>query len=142
MKRLFVLSTMLLVITAALSFRYAPSFEGRPLEAQLSGANEVPSGDPDGSGWARLTLNQGQGTIDFEVYVENIGTIVGGHIHAAPAGSNGGVVVNLGLQNSLVGSVEVDPELIKAIRQNPENYYVNVHTTEFPGGAVRGQLTK
>jgi hypothetical protein len=35
----------------------------------------------------------------------------------------------------------VDPELIKAIRQNPTAYYVNVHSRpNFPGGAVRGQL--
>jgi len=40
------------------------------------------------------------------------------------------------------GCVSVDPDLIKAIRQNPENYYVNVHTTDYPGGALRGQPAK
>jgi hypothetical protein len=36
----------------------------------------------------------------------------------------------------------VNPDLIKAIRQNPEAYYVNVHNSDFPTGAVRGQLSK
>jgi hypothetical protein len=40
------------------------------------------------------------------------------------------------------GCVEADRGLIKDIRKNPAGYYVNVHTTEFPGGAIRDQLSK
>lgn len=125
----------------------ASAHGGRPLDATLLGTNEVPpasTGDPNGSGFAHLTLNQGQGEICFDISVQNISTITLAHIHAAPAGVNGPVVVNFnpaanGLSNCVYN---IDPDLIKAIRQNPENYYVNVHTTEFPGGAVRGQLSK
>jgi hypothetical protein len=40
------------------------------------------------------------------------------------------------------GCTSADPSLIKAIIQHPENYYVNVHNADFPGGALRGQLSK
>lgn len=119
---------------------------GRPLDATLTGAAEVPGpGDPDGSGTAALTLNQGRGEICFEIAYNNIGTAQASHIHAAPAGVEGGVVVGLfttPTESPASGCVEADPALIKDIRQNPEEYYVNVHTAEFGGGAIRGQLSK
>ena len=122
---------------------------GRSFRILLSGAQEAPGpGDPDGSGVALITLNQGQGTVCFELSVENITLPASAaHIHVAPAGSPGPIVIGLtapGADGTSSGCVEdVDPNLIKAIRQNPSNYYVNVHTLpDFGAGAVRGQLEK
>ena len=113
---------------------------GRPLTAALSGANEVPARPATQTGVAVITLNQGQSEVCYDITVSNIiGTVVAAHIHVAVAGVNGPIVVPL---PPLSGCVSADPQLIKQIRQNPEEYYVNVHTTTFPGGAVRGQLTK
>ena len=42
--------------------------------------------------------------------------------------------------DSTSGCVAADSSVIKEIRQDPSAYYVNVHSTLFPAGAVRGQL--
>jgi len=118
---------------------------GRPISVIMLGANEAPGpGDPDGSGTAFFTLNQGQGEICFELTVTGVDPITASHIHRAPAGSPGPVVVPLTppTSGSSSGCVSVDPDLIKEIRQFPDRFYVNVHNPAFPPGALRGQLTK
>jgi hypothetical protein len=115
---------------------------GRPYSTELTGAAEAPGpGDPDGSGFATVTLNQGQGEVCYDISVEGVDPITAAHIHIAPAGSPGPVVVGFDIANQgLSGCVDADPDVIKAIRQNPEAYYINVHNPAFPGGALRGQL--
>lgn len=119
---------------------------GRKLGATLTGAAEVPGpGDADGTGSVEIRLNQGQKQVCFELTVSNIGTATAAHIHEAAAGKAGPVVVTLtapanGSSKDCVSNVSED--LIKRIRQNPENFYVNVHNAEFPNGAIRGQLSK
>ena len=139
MKKLIFVVSVLFVVSISLVLA-----GGRPLSASLSGANEVPGpGDPDGSGTAHLTLNQGQGEICFDIEVEDIDPPTAAHIHVGEAGVAGGVVVNFDIaSNGLSGCVDVDKSTVKAIRQNPAGYYVNVHNPAFPPGAVRGQLSK
>jgi hypothetical protein len=119
---------------------------GRTVKTTLSGAAEVPGpGDPDGSGTARITLNHGQGTVCYELTVSGIAPATAAHIHVAPEGVAGPVVVPLAAptSGSSSGCVEgVDGDLIKAIIQHPDQYYVNVHNGEYPAGALRGQLSK
>ena len=119
---------------------------GISLTATLLGENEVPPADPDGSGAAVVTLNSGQGVVCFEISVSNIALpATGAHIHEGAAGVNGGIVVSLtppDESGTSSGCVEADRGLIKDIRKDPAGYYVNVHTTEYPSGAIRGQLSK
>ncbi|MEU8379230.1 CHRD domain-containing protein [Streptosporangium sp. NPDC048865] len=70
------------------------------------------------------------------------------HIHRGKAGVNGPVVIDL-LSNGKIrgntsfGSVRVkDFSVLKGIKNNPRNWYANLHTKQFPDGAVRGQLVK
>jgi hypothetical protein len=123
---------------------------GRIFVGTMTGAAERPGpGDPDGSGTFRLELNQGQGTICFSLSVSNIALPTTGnlpaHIHEAPATDPGPVVVPLIGPDSTgtsSGCVSVSEDEIKEIRHDPDEYYVNVHNSEFPDGAVRAQLSK
>lgn len=110
--------------------------------AALSGDAEVPApGDPDGSGMAEVVLSPADGSVCFEITVENIGEAQAAHIHAGAAGEAGPPVVNFDVAaNDLSGCVDADEETIRSISNTPSEYYVNVHTEEFGGGAVRGQL--
>src|SRR5215207_7632769 len=114
---------------------------GRRLTATLTGAAEVPGpGDADGGGSAVITLNQGQNEVCFELTVTNIAAATLAHIHSGAAGVAGPVVVTLTppAEGSSKGCVAAGADPIKEIRQNPANYYVNVHNADFPDGAVRG----
>jgi hypothetical protein len=115
------------------------------LTTSLSGAQEINSttgqpgaGDPDGSGSASITLDVEQGLVCWTISFKGIDTPFAAHIHAAPKGSNGPVVVPLSPITS--GCTSADPALIQAIIDSPTQYYVNVHNTPYPGGALRGQL--
>lgn len=116
---------------------------GRPLTTELTGEVEVPrAGDPDGEGIAKLRVNPGQGRICYTLKVMDIEQAAAAHIHEAPAGEAGPVVVGLEAptDGSSSGCVQVERDLALDIIRNPENYYVNVHNASFPGGALRGQL--
>ena len=116
---------------------------GRPLHTTLNGAEEVPTpGDPDGSGMATLRVNPGQGEVCYTLSVSGIDPAAAAHIHFAPVGVAGDVVVHLEAptDGTSAGCADVSRELAKALIKTPENYYVNVHNAEFPGGALRGQL--
>ncbi|MBV9788591.1 MAG: CHRD domain-containing protein [Chloroflexi bacterium] len=118
---------------------------GRPFSTTLTGAAEVPGpGDPDGIGTASLRLNYGQGEVCYELDVTGIAPARAAHIHAGTADVAGPVVVNFAPPTSGSSSscASADRDLIKAIIQHPEQYYVNVHNADFPAGALRGQLSK
>jgi CHRD domain len=120
--------------------------------AQLSAENEVP-GCPAGvesgaNGVAIIQIDAATGEISYRVVATNLpGTIAGSpgaHIHVGAAGEMGPVVEPLvltGLNSGLVAEgTATDEALAAAILADPANYYVNVHTTVCPDGAVRGQL--
>lgn len=129
---------------------------GRVLTAALSGANEVPAGDPNGTGAGVVAIRASRGELCFRFDVQRVSTVVGAHLHEAPAGTNGKIVVPLyanpmapspGAPDVAKQSVAsclrgLDEDLLKEIRKNPADYYFNVHTTAFPGGAVRAQLSR
>lgn len=151
---------LVIAISAAIPARYsvaevtAPAAlkDEAPLFAVLLGGNEVSDegdanvGDTDGRGSASVLINANQGSICFAITVSGLSTPQAAHIHRNVAGQNGDIVVgftapttgNPGASSGCMTGVSAS--LLKQIKNNPTAFYVNVHTTDFPAGAVRGQL--
>jgi hypothetical protein len=119
--------------------------EPTELTADLAGGvTEVPApGDPDGKGTATVRLDSAKGEVCYDVKVEGIAAPTAAHIHEGAAGAAGPPVITLDPakigqgEACLTGQKAADIDRIGA---NPAGFYVNVHTADFPGGAVRGQL--
>jgi CHRD domain len=128
---------------------------------KLTGEEEVPGpGDEDGLGRARITIKDDRERVCFGLRWKKLDPVIAAHIHVGEEGEAGDIVVTLftagetgltTLSNTwtrLRACTETfSPpegvtvaELLDDIEENPENYYVNVHTTTFPAGAIRGQL--
>ena len=110
----------------------------------MTGAAEFPagSGSPDGSGVAAITVNGS--TVTFSILVKGISTPTLAHIHKAPLGASGSVVIDFHApvftNGFATGTATGSAGDIADLLANPSSYYVNVHTAEFPQGALRGQL--
>jgi hypothetical protein len=80
----------------------------------------------------------------YTLKVSGIAAATGAHIHKAPPTAGGPVVIPLTAptSGSSEGCATTTREIAQDLIQNPDAYYVNVHNAEFPGGALRGQLTK
>ncbi len=151
MRRVIFLGTMLtLVLTLALvqtvqADRLPGSDQGgRPLAAVLLGPNEVPPAPSSSQGMATITINLGQSELCYVIDFTTSETVIAAHIHHAPAGVAAPPIIplNTPVAGSSSGCTKVEQGLLKDILKNPEQYYVNVHTTAHPAGAGRGQLTK
>ena len=107
-------------------------------KAEMTGAEEVPGpGDPDGKGTATVVVDDAANTVCFELAYTGLGKVTAAHIHTGAKGVAGPPAVTL---KGDKGCVNVDPTTAKALRDDPGSHYVNVHTDEFPKGAIRGQL--
>ena len=93
---------------------------------------------------ATITINLGQSELCYMIVFTTSETVIAAHIHHAPAGVAAPPMIplNAPVAGSSSGCKAVDQSLLKDILQNPEQYYLNVHTTAHPGGDGRGQLTK
>lgn len=116
--------------------------------ADLTGAAEVPGpGAPGGTGLATLDWRDHEDSLHYcyAISVENIGQATAAHLHRGAAGVAGPPVITFdtpGPRGGSDGCVDVSPQLRREIRADPGGFYVNVHTADHPGGAVRGQLER
>lgn len=126
----------------AASLAGAPAFAAETLMAHLGGAG---SPDTDGAGHASFKIDTAKNEVCYDVMVEKIGAATAAHVHKGAAGASGPPVVPMTAPDAAgkaSGCATVDAAVAKDILANPAGYYVNVHNAEFPGGAIRGQLSK
>ncbi|MFC3173124.1 CHRD domain-containing protein [Novosphingobium bradum] len=113
------------------------------LSATLTGPAETPPGKPDGTGGFTVTVDPGTNDFCYSLWAEKIGKPTMAHLHAGAAGASGPPILTLDVTGKDSDEcLAVDKEKLDPIVANPAGYYVNVHTAEFPAGAVRGQLAK
>jgi hypothetical protein len=128
---------------AAPAAAVAPAPTAGKLTAKLSGDKiGGDEGDPDGTGTA--TFDIAAGKLCYDVAYRKVAPVTAAHIHAGASGKTGAPVVTLKLDPDeyIKGCTTVTPEVAAALLTDPGAYYVNVHTTELPNGAIRGQLDK
>jgi hypothetical protein len=120
-----------------------PTTQGTALQVALVGEAETPAGDPVATGTSTVRLRAGQGQLCYQIAATNLPAAAAAHIHSGAAGVAGPVVVPLTTPNAAgtsSGCTKAARPLVASILKAPASYYVNVHTVEFPGGAIRGQL--
>jgi hypothetical protein len=137
MLRQSLLATAFAVAFAGTGFAATEKFH-----ATLSATSEVPPSTSTGSGEATATLDTSTHELTYDVTFGGFASeVTAAHIHGpAEAGKNAGVVVPLGNapKSPIHGSAKLTDEQEKQLTAGL--YYVNVHSKNNPGGAIRGQL--
>lgn len=149
----------LVAIVACLACDGDEGPEDERFTATLNGSSESPPRTTNATGNASFT-NEGSSGMDFELNVQNMTNVTAAHIHLGAAGTNGGIIVPLfGTQtplasvNGRLSAGTITQSTIVGIGTNPPistdsllalmrsgNAYVNVHSTTFPAGEIRGQI--
>lgn len=110
------------------------------LSATLTGASETPPASTDGTGMFMGRLNTGTGQLCYTLTSQNLTALTMAHIHVGAAGVAGPPVVVLAPSVPSETCIAVDKAVAQKLIATPGNYYVNVHNTAYPKGAIRGQL--
>jgi hypothetical protein len=130
------------VLVAGGSALGASGSKPKTVTVHMTGNQEVPKGSPIGKGTFRFQLIPSKSQVCFSLTWSKIGTALASHIHKGGKGKSGPVVIPLSLGAPVAhsGCRTAKKSLILAIQKHPTNYYVNVHTANYPRGAIRAQL--
>jgi hypothetical protein len=134
-----------IIVLAALAT--VSSAADKKLYASMSGKQESPAGDPDGTGTAVITVKSNR--VCYDIRPKKAGlTFAAGHIHVGAKGKSGGVFIALFQSPKKIsgGKLLGCSQTVKAadlakLKAKPSGYYVNLHNAAFGAGAIRGNLT-
>jgi hypothetical protein len=153
---------MVVLMAGALLASDAMAESNRNFTASLKGREEVPPVDTNAQGQAKFMVSKDGDSISYKLIVANIENVIQAHIHLAPPGVNGPVVVWLYpagppaqlipgrfdgvlMEGTFTAADLVGPltgmtldDLIGHMEAG--NTYVNVHTSQYPPGEIRGQI--
>jgi uncharacterized protein (TIGR03437 family) len=169
MKKSLLCCSLLAFAAVGLNAQEDKPADSLPLLGLMQPQNEVPAINDTSSAnaliWLHGVFDKGKlvsGSVDFDITTRFSGavTVTGLHIHKAAAGVNGSIVIPTDV-NATDKSIAIDAtgrlriqkqvqfpstavtlDTIQDLVSNPDQYYVNIHTTVNPGGAMRSQLTK
>jgi hypothetical protein len=108
----------------------------------LNSGQEPAGGEAGGHGFFSYTI---EGTkFCWTLSWRGIAAPLDGHVHFAPRGIAGPIVIDLDTDDvggpDVSGCRVITTGLAAAITSDPGAYYVNLHNTGFQAGAIRGQL--
>ncbi|MFZ0089338.1 MAG: CHRD domain-containing protein [Solirubrobacteraceae bacterium] len=108
----------------------------------IGGKAETPPGAPQGTGDAIIAFHGSSLVCWRFAHLHGFFNPTFAHIHNGVKGKSGKIVVPLSIGPTLrhQGCVPVTAVLVKAIERHPGAYYVNIHSKQYPGGALRAQL--
>ena len=113
------------------------------LRADLKATNEVPPNESKGTGSVTATFDLDSNKLSWKGTVSGLsGTVTAAHFHAAEAGRNGAVAVPIigADKGSFEGSATLTDTQAEDLMAG--RWYVNIHTTTYKAGEIRGQVTK
>jgi hypothetical protein len=143
-------SAAVLVVGFLVALALAPGGVGaNPPAIPLNPEQETEAVDSDASGFFSYTISGDE--LCYTLEVRNLTTQpIGAHIHLGARHVAGGIVVPLATPPAATSTVSacitameggtLTPAELAAIAAAPRSYYVNVHTSAYPGGEIRGQL--
>ena len=147
MQRSFSTATVILLLIFSIAFLISCKKSSAPVSntinfiANLNGASETPSNSSAGSGTAVGSFNNDTKILTVTTtYSGTSSAVTGGHIHKGLVGVPGPVIFPFTSTTSpiIFTSVALDVSQETDLKEN--KFYVNLHTSTYPGGEIRGQL--
>ena len=113
------------------------------LVAVLTGAGETAGGDPKAVGGFKVEMDPETNDFCYSLWADKGVKPTMAHVHSGAAASDGPPLATLDLTGKTNDAcIAIDKVKLQPIADNPALFYVNIHTAEFPKGAMRGQLVK
>jgi hypothetical protein len=137
------LAFVLAVIAALLGFATPAHAADAILIARLTGAEAIPPGDPDGSGFGVIFVDDDTNQVCAFIVVQGIEPATAAHIHRGVAGQVGGHAVDLiepNEQGWVFYCTTATETVVQQMTTNPGAFYLNIHNAPYPHGVLRGQL--